>query len=550
MLIVGGYGVFGRKLAHLLSKTSRFDVLIAGRSIKKAEAACREIGATPVQIDITASGLEKHLNTLDPFIVVDAAGPFQAYGQSGASYRLAKACIACGAHYLDFSDDAAFTRDISSLHETAQSAQVSVLSGVSSVPAISSSIVAHLANDIDDIHLIDTAILPGNKAPRGLSVVQAIVGQAGRTMRIWSARKWQNVKGWSGRKSVSLDVPGTAPLKNRWASFIGAPDLVLFPDYFKARSVQFRAGLDLKIMHGGLALISLPVRWGWLNSIQALSPLLKWIADRLERLGSDRGGMQVCVVGTQPSGAAQLHKWTLIAENGDGPFIPAIPAKILCEKLLDGSIMPGARPGLDLFTKVEVENALSALGIKTHTTHTSLKPLFAASLADDVKGLPEALQNLHCVLHTRRWIGKGSVERGSGILSRLCGFFAGLPPATEQTDVEVLMTRTPKGETWRRTFGTRSFCSYLSKKSGARDGMISERFGLLSFAIRLTAENDALYFPIVSGTCFGVPLPGFLLPHSKTREFVDAQGRACFDVSISLPIAGHVASYKGWLQEA
>jgi hypothetical protein len=37
------------------------------------------------------------------------------------------------------------------------------------------------------------------------------------------------------------------------------------------------------------------------------------------------------------------------------------------------------------------------------------------------------------------------------------------------------------------------------------------------------------------------------LPRSDSFEHVDAQGRACFDVTTSLPLAGYIVTYRGWL---
>jgi hypothetical protein len=76
---------------------------------------------------------------------------------------------------------------------------------------------------------------------------------------------------------------------------------------------------------------------------------------------------------------------------------------------------------------------------------------------------------------------------------------------------------------------------------------MTERFGLLNFELALSVEDGKLHFPVSGGSCLGVPIPNFLLPKSDTFEFIDSQGRACFDVSISLPLAGHVVTYRGWL---
>ena len=67
---------------------------------------------------------------------VDAAGPFHAYDAD--CYRLARFCIANKIHYLDLSDDAAFVAGIATLDAQAKAAERIVLSGVSSVSAISS----------------------------------------------------------------------------------------------------------------------------------------------------------------------------------------------------------------------------------------------------------------------------------------------------------------------------------------------------------------------------------------------------------------------------
>ena len=40
LLIVGGYGVFGGRLARLLSDEPRLTLIVAGRSLAKAQAFC------------------------------------------------------------------------------------------------------------------------------------------------------------------------------------------------------------------------------------------------------------------------------------------------------------------------------------------------------------------------------------------------------------------------------------------------------------------------------------------------------------------------------
>jgi short subunit dehydrogenase-like uncharacterized protein len=109
ILILGGYGTFGGRLAELLRDETRLTLLIAGRSLAGATAFCAALGAkacaTPLVFDRDGD-LERQLRAAAPDLVVDASGPFQDYG--GEPYRIAKACIALGIDYLDLADGAAF----------------------------------------------------------------------------------------------------------------------------------------------------------------------------------------------------------------------------------------------------------------------------------------------------------------------------------------------------------------------------------------------------------------------------------------------------------
>lgn len=545
ILIIGGYGVFGGRLALALAKTDRFDVFVAGRNGGKATAFCQGTRCSALAFDTDSPNLDQILKDQDPDIVIDAAGPFQGYLDN--PYRVAHAAIRCGAHYLDLSDDAEFTSGISGLNELAIKANVTVLSGVSSVPALSSTVVAALAEGMTDIHLIESAIMPGNRAPRGESVVRAIVGQVGRELPVWRGRKAETATGWSESKVIALTNPQGQVVARRWASLIGAPDLRLFPDHFNARSVLFRAGLDLKLMHAGLWLLSLPVRFKLIKSLSPLAPVLKRAADVLEPFGSDVGGMVVLVCGECRTGRYENRVWTLIVRDGDGPNIPTVPAQIMCEKLLDGAVNAGARPCMEAFSMQEAETALGKLKTTTSVNSTSAELVFETAMGREFKKLPDMIGDLHTVLDVRRWSGRARIRRGDGFLSRIAGWLAAFPPPGDDVEVTVEMRRTRHGETWARTFGANTFRSHLSAKKTDVENTLYERFGWLKFKIELCIEDNKLRYPVLGGRLLFVPLPRFLLPKSDTCEYVDDEGRACFDVKISLPIAGPVVSYNGWL---
>src|SRR5687768_15074774 len=94
VLIIGGYGTFGGRLAQLLADAPELQLIIAGRSLLKAERFCKQLTAearlTPAAFDRNGD-LQQQIKALLPNIIVDATGPFQHYGDD--PYRLVRACI-------------------------------------------------------------------------------------------------------------------------------------------------------------------------------------------------------------------------------------------------------------------------------------------------------------------------------------------------------------------------------------------------------------------------------------------------------------------------
>lgn len=519
-----------------------WDVIVTSRDLARAQAFCDDHGGRAMALDLDDPSLNEVIAKVAPFVIVDAAGPYQDYGDR--PYRVAEAALACGAHYLDLSDDAGFTTGISALDTAAKAAGVTLLSGVSSVPALSSAAVQHLREGLDYIDLVESAILPGNRAPRGLAVMQSILGQVGRPSPTWIAGRTEPVPAWSDLQREKLVIEGQRPLSPRWSSPIGAPDLALFADYFGAASVRFRAGLELSIMHLGLAVMALPVRWGLIRSLAPLARPLHLAADLLEPFGTDRGGMRVTVVGRQADTILR-RDWTLIAASGDGPHIPALPARIVLNRLADGAIAPGARPCLAEFDLDAFRTVAPDLDLSDGTTETEIVPIFQTALGTDWDKLPAPLRDLHTVPASRRWSGTAQVTRGNNPLARVICRLFGFPPAAQDIPVTVTMTRRGDKEIWTRRFGTRIFRSHLRV---GRGGFVTERFGPFRFELGLNVAEGALHYPVRRGWFLGLPWPRALLPRSAAVEQVTEDGDAQFDVALSAPLAGPLVRYRGTLR--
>lgn len=543
VLVIGGTGVFGGRLARLLAADG-FDVLVAGRDRARATAFCAHHGGTPLAFDRDGD-LAAQLGAARPAVVVDAAGPFQGYGAD--PYRVARAVLAAGAHYLDLADDPGFVAGIGVLDEAARARGLAALSGASTVPAISGAAADALVEGLASVAVVESAVLPGNRAPRGRSLVRAIVGAAGRPLQMWRGGAWTEMPSWSGSARVDVTAQGVPPLGHRVGSFVAAPDLALFPARYGAASVLFRAGLELAILHRGLAALAWLPRLGLLRSLAPLAEPLRRIGDLLRPLGGDRGGMLVAMIGRDGDGRALRRTWSLIVEEGEGPFVPALPACLLVPKLLAGGVAPGARPCLGELTLAEIERGLARLPAHAGRSEAPAPTLYERVLGDGFARMPAAVRAAHDTHDLLRLAGEGAVTVGRHPLARLARLAMRLPGATDATPVAVTMAVRDGAERWIRHFGTATFRSVLSTPADGAPGIVTERFGPVAFRLRLEPDACGLAMPILEGRVLGVRLPRALTPVSTTREDVDAAGRFRFDVDVSLPGIGRVVHYRGWL---
>lgn len=545
IVLVGGTGVFGARLAELLVRAGH-DIWIAARGLERANALAAQLGAHAISADLT--GDLSRIFTAAPQLVIDAAGPFQDYGgDAEETYRLARACIAHGVHYLDLADASKFVSGIGVLDAQAKSAGVWVLSGASSVPGLSSCVVQKLSAGLTSIDLIESGIYPGNRAPRGRSVIASIVQGVGAPMRLWRGARWTPARGWQLRKDETL-----TPTLQRSGYIVDVPDLALFPDFFKARSVIFRAGLELGVMNASLAILSGLRRWRPLKFGKKTLSALLGMANLLRPFGSDVGGMRVTVTGTkEPRGLLVRRRWTLLAKDGDGPYIPGIIARAIARSA--DKIAPGARPCLAELPLSDVEAAFSDLAIETSVDEQRFIPLFEEILGTSWGQLPGPIKDSHTFADQIHLTGKAKVTRGKGLIPGLIAAIFGFPPTCAVCDVCVTKTRMHNGsEIWQRDFGGRIFKSRLSKGVAAKSNSlcVRERFGPFTFEIALKAEKSAIVFPVRRGWFLRIPMPRILLPQSQSREYSE-NGRFHFDVSLFAPLGlGLVVKYQGSLTPA
>jgi hypothetical protein len=543
VLLLGATGVFGSRLAALLSAIPDIDLVLAARGLDALNDLKRTLEAQGEACSLSVQPFDRRrpeaLAALRPWLVIDAAGPFQ-----DSDYGLALAAVRAGAHYLDLADGRAFVAGFpAALQAAAARAGVLAVTGASSTPALTHAALGDLTKEWRRLDTVVAVISPGGQAPRGLSVVEAILSYVGRPVRAFRDGHWGLVPGWSASRRV--DMPG---LGARWASLCETPDLDLLPQQFTiSREALFLAGLDPPVMHLGLALLGLLVRWRLIGSLRPAARMLRALSGPLSWFSSDRGGMIVQAQGLDAQGVPIRARWALWAEANSGPSTPAAPAAAWARKLLEGGGPPsGAYACAGLLSLEDIVGELGALPIRWRTdeSHPDSPVLFRRLLGRRFAALPSAVQAVHGAAEPAVSSGRAVVRAGRSTPARLMCGLLGLP-TTGHCDVEVRMSPDSGGETWTRRFGRSRFSSRLV--GTRRLGVFEERFGLLRFRFELHPTSSGVIWAMTGWSLLGVKLPRALGPRVLARAD-QADGRYRFRVVVGHPWLGLLFAYRGDLR--
>ncbi len=545
VLIIGGYGQFGGRLSQRLSDITNIKVLVAGRNLSKAEVLCEQHGGnlSPQVFDLKTD-IEAQLKVLEPWLVIDAAGPFQSV--FGHGYALPETCMRRGIHYIDLSDSGEFTQAITDLDARAKRRGVAVISGASSVPALSSAVVDAANPRFASITSIEGGISPGGKIDIGLSVTRAVLSYLGKPLKIFVGGAWTHELGYARVHKHKITL-ADGPELNRNFGLCDAPDLLLFPKHYKGvETVRFYGSQELWLIHISIRILAWLQKRKIVCNLQNHAKFFSRVGTWLGRFASDRGGMYMHILGIDNAGSPISQKWNLIASEGDGPFIPTLAAEILTRRWLEQEPQPGARPAVSQISLPEFEKAFSSLAIKSEFEDIKPAPyLYQRVLGGNFEKLPNALRAGHAVSNTKIMHGRVDVVRGKNPLSQLAATCIGFAKTGADQPITITMDVKNNKEIWTRTIDDQSFRSVLSK--GVKPHEIYERFGPVKFKMLFRIQDGKLHYDIVSAKLLGLPFPKFLLPKSISHERVQ-DGRFFFDVEIRLPLLGRLISYKGWLE--
>ncbi len=362
ILIIGGYGQFGSLIAKALAPEKNIALILAGRNEVKAKALAATLDAANTP-EIIAADIHNNTATLlqqaRPDILIHTAGPFQ-----GQDYDIARACIEKSCHYIDLADGRDFVSGIKILDRRAKEMNTIVCSGASSVPALSSAVIEEYKNKFKTLESIEYGISTAQKTGMGLATARGVMSYAGKPFKTLIDGDMKTIHGWQGLKYYLFTDLGSRPL-----GYCDIPDLGIFPEIYPGlRTLQFRAGTELSLLHLSLWVLSWPVRWRWIKSLDPLaSPLLR-LAKGFDRFGTGDSGFYMKMQGTDENNKPLTLVFELTARQGHGLNIPATPAILLAKKLAAEEIQYcGATSCIGFLNLNEILTALKSYNIKTKT---------------------------------------------------------------------------------------------------------------------------------------------------------------------------------------
>lgn len=287
ILLVGGYGVVGHRIAAHLAPLFPGQIVVAGRDERRADGLCRELGhgSRPRRLDI--GDLAAISTALDGVhtVMTCVAQP---------EMHLLRTCIARGVAYTDIAPRLAFWQGAEEMASEALKTGARIILGAGLSPGISNMMAAQMAKAIGRVDSIETAILLSLGDEYGPDSLHHVLEAVTQPFSIVQAGHLQSAVPLSGGVRVAFPQP----LGARTAYLFPWSDVVYYPKTLGAQTSVGRFALE-PVWAGRLA--SVLVRAGarrWLKH-PGFSGGNRRAIDRLKRryAGHDEFALVVTVEG-------------------------------------------------------------------------------------------------------------------------------------------------------------------------------------------------------------------------------------------------------------
>jgi len=176
ILIVGGYGEVGGKIAQLLLRHYANRLWVAGRNLHKAEQFCQQQNhlVSAMQLDVS--------KPVQPHQLANFALVIMCLEQKDTAF--AELCLSQGIMYIDITASFSFLRKLELLHPIAVHHHSTAVMSVGMAPGLTNLMVMHVAQQLPLIEKLHISILLGAGDTHGDAAIIWILEQLNKKFTI------------------------------------------------------------------------------------------------------------------------------------------------------------------------------------------------------------------------------------------------------------------------------------------------------------------------------------------------------------------------------
>lgn len=332
ILIVGGYGEVGGKIAKLLLRSYPNRILIAGRNIEKAKQFCARCNqlATPIQMDVS--------KTVNPQQLEGVALVIMCLEQQDTAFT--QLCLRKGIMYIDITASYAFLKKLEDLHPIAEQHHSTIVYSVGMAPGLTNLMAMHAAQQLTTIDQLHISILLGAGDTHGTAAVLWILDQLNQPYHLNYQHKRQTTTNFTNRRVVQFKGVGKRSLYQ-----FNFSDQHTLSKHFSTSQIVTRMGFDVEALNRFVSFLQ-KSRLSYMLKLDKVQQLLAPAIQKI-KIGSD-----VCGIKVEAIGRDQFEERTVaitFLEHNESMVTAKIAATVATE-LLEHHHPAGAYHIEELFT--------------------------------------------------------------------------------------------------------------------------------------------------------------------------------------------------------
>lgn len=358
VVLVGGYGHVGLRLAGILAPRFPGRVVIAGRNLAAAQRAAARLGhgsrAARLHADslTNSAGADELGHALAGADLVVACA-----GQSSST--LAQASLQAGVHYADVTADGALIADVEALDPLARRHDAAAVLSVGLAPGLTNLLAAAACAGLDTVERVDLLVQLGLGDPHGPAAISWTLDGLDDEFDVPEPEGPRRVRAFCElrRFTQPRTMPDARPATQRppVGYRFNFPEQRTLPRTLGVPAVASWLALEPPLAGAALALAA---RGGLARLLRPpLARRLTLSALTRVHLGSDRAGAAATATGTRAGASAECT--LAVTGNGEATLTASVAAAVV-EQLLTGNVQRGVHHIEEIIDAAAVLSSLSS----------------------------------------------------------------------------------------------------------------------------------------------------------------------------------------------